>query len=64
MFIEMVQEIAVNNDLSKFVKHFPKYTKKGKDGLLKAFTLLDESKANGHEYIEDKYNRMIEDLYS
>ena len=61
-FKNQVLEIALTDDLRDFIKQFPKY-KGQKDKILEALDLLDESKDNGHEYIEQKYESRIEELY-
>jgi hypothetical protein len=53
----------MDNDLSYFIKQFPKYGK-SKDKIFEALYLLEESKEYGHEYIEQKYGAKIKELYS
>jgi len=61
-FKNRVLEIALTDDLRDFIKQFPKY--KGQKGkILEALDLLEESKDFGHEYIEQKYESKIEELY-
>ncbi len=59
-FKDMVLSAASNNDLRYLIKNFPKYGEKGKDKIIKALDLLEDSKDYGHEHIENQYGSMIE----
>lgn len=64
MFKDRVLQIALDNDLEKYLKYFGKYTNNQKEKILEALGLLKESKAYGHNHIEKKYGRRIKELYS
>jgi hypothetical protein len=62
-FKNVVLSVAMDNSLDYFVKHFEKYSKNNRGKILKALNLLEEFKGFGHDYIKQKYESKIEELY-
>ena len=63
-FKDVVLSAALNSDLKHFIKEFPKYGQKGKEQMIEAIDLLEESVEYEHDHIEQKYGARIKELYS